>query len=214
MNMGKIADWEEKTVFMTEEQIRDNLEAMIRQSILHCDAEELVDLHHKINPDSKMPWADVRAHYMAEIERYSGLPTNDYDEFLESAHIMVVQAEQSMCKTCDNCGGEIIFDLEEGDTMHWTPENGLCEKESYPCYESDDKYSVFYTVTQYLGGIPSGTDIYTEENKAIQQWYDLIEEVEEDDFGTKREDSYEKGFWCKGNYEYRTDVLISKKEDL
>jgi len=76
-------------------------------------------------------FAYTRLELIEEYEKYTGLPTLEYDAIIEKIVAKVVIIEEQMLTTCDCCGGEIIpSNINE---LHFVPENGLCAKELDDC---------------------------------------------------------------------------------
>lgn len=71
-----------------------------------------------------------RAEVITEIERYTGLPTLEYDDRIEALEYQAILLEKQILQTCDCCGGEVI---PEGIILIHTPENGLCAQELEDC---------------------------------------------------------------------------------
>lgn len=65
----------------------------------------------------------------AEHERFSGMPTTEYDEILQRIEGHILELEPLTFRTCPGCGGEHT-NLETTFTI---PENGLCAFELREC---------------------------------------------------------------------------------
>lgn len=72
-------------------------------------------------------WLQLRQ----EAERFTGMPTLDYDEILEEIECKMIDIESTLSFTCCGCGGERLA-ITEGV---WVPENGLCAKELDECHD-------------------------------------------------------------------------------
>lgn len=68
---------------------------------------------------------------LQELNRFTGLPTLEYDEIVEELECKIIDFESQLVSTCEGCGGEIV--PEEIDRLHYEPENGLCAKELDSC---------------------------------------------------------------------------------
>lgn len=72
---------------------------------------------------------------LQELNRFTGLPTLEYDEIIEKLESEIIGIEHQLVSTCAGCGGEII--PNEIDKLHYEPENGLCAKELDSCEVSE-----------------------------------------------------------------------------
>ena len=75
---------------------------------------------------------DVRLELIKKYEKYTGLPTLEYDEIIKGIVADVIIIEKQMLTTCDCCGGEII--PPSIIELHYVPENGLCAGELDDCF--------------------------------------------------------------------------------
>ena len=75
----------------------------------------------------------LRAMLMGEVERFSGMPTLEYDDIIEDLTNRIIIVEKRLVKTCSGCGGEII--PEDIEVLHYEPANGLCAMELESCEE-------------------------------------------------------------------------------
>ena len=66
----------------------------------------------------------------AEHERFTGMPTLEYDEILQSIEEEILELEPLVFRTCPGCGGEHA-NLETHFTI---PENGNCAGELPECW--------------------------------------------------------------------------------
>ncbi len=88
-----------------------------------------------------------RKKILEEIERFSGMPTLEYDEIIEALHDLLIIAEKQLMETCEGCGGEIIPAELENETVHFIPENGWCAMELPECMSSVCDVAVCETVS-------------------------------------------------------------------
>ena len=64
-----------------------------------------------------------------EVERFSGMPTLEYDDILRDLERKIVQIEEQLTETCDVCGGEKLMYGPANKMVYglYDPPNGLCE---------------------------------------------------------------------------------------
>jgi hypothetical protein len=74
-----------------------------------------------------------------ELERFSGMPTLEYDEIVEDLVNKITEIEEQLTTTCSVCGGEKLLygagsDEIQGMSGLYNPRNGLCS-----CFEKSDE---------------------------------------------------------------------------
>jgi len=82
-----------------------------------------------LSEDMKEKLLAERKRLYAEFERFSGMPTLEYDSILDDLERKIKQIEEQLTTTCRECGGEKMLYGAGSDEIHGmhNPPNGLCD---------------------------------------------------------------------------------------
>ena len=86
--------------------------------------QEVVDANNRVS----------RLTLYRELHRFTGMPTLEYDEIIETVTDQIWVVESKMTRTCEGCGGEIfMYEINDECFGIYIPENGNCANELPEC---------------------------------------------------------------------------------